>query len=226
MKLQLLRKKQQKIKPLTLEYFIVFQKSGLPIFSKCFGDFCAILLVDDLVLTGFLSALTSMPAMFGTNTELDAIEIGYSKLHFNYTTPSGHTICLGFKNEKGLSKRSDLIDDLFKKITDFVEVKHKDKEWAILKAAEIRAIEYELINTVITPCCVIDPIYKDHGGKCSMSIESDLFREENDVGITEPIWKRFADVFAQRRVVLKDSLDQRREKLLKRGLLKPKNDTK
>lgn len=226
MKLPMLKKKQQKSKPLTLEYFIVFQKSGLPIFSKCFGDFCSLLLVDDLVLTGFLSVLTSMPAMFGANTELKAIEIGYSKLYFSHTTPSGHTICLGFLNEADLAKKRLLIDDLFEKITYFVEIEYKDKDWAILKAAEIRAIEYELIDTIVSPCCAIDPIYKDHGGRCSMSIESNLFRAENDVGIIEPIWKRLGEVFAQRRIVLKDSLDQKREKLFKRGLLKPKTETK
>ena len=40
---------------LGLEYLIVFQQSGLPIFSKCFGDFCGVLLVDETLLSGFLS---------------------------------------------------------------------------------------------------------------------------------------------------------------------------
>lgn len=224
MNLKWFKRKEKHIEPLVLEYFIVFQKSGLPIVSKCFGDFCSVLLVDEMLLSGFLSAITTMPSLFGKDlNRLTAVEMGYTKLLFEHTTPSGHTICLGFKNEGLILEGKLLIDDLFKKIANFVENTHKDKRWDFLTAHEIRKIENELIDSIIIPWIKIDPNYKEHGEKCSMSIESELFRGENDVGIKEPIWKRLSDVFAQRRKILKESLDEKREKLIKRGLLKKQN---
>ena len=217
------KRKEKHIEPLVLEYFIVFQKSGLPIFSKCFGDFCSVLLVDEMLLSGFLSAITKMPSLFGEDyNELNAVEMGYTKLRFEHTSPSGHTICLGFKNEGPFLENKRLIDDLFTKIDNFVEDTHKGKRWDFLTASEIREIENELIDSIINPWINVDPNYKNHGEKCSMSIESDLFRGEKDIGIKEPIWKRLSEVFTQRRQVLKDKLDEKREKLIKRGLLKKK----
>ena len=215
------KKNKKELEPLILEYFIIFQKSGLPIFSKCFGDFCQVLLVDDIILSGFLSALTTMPAMFGKDrNKLNAVEIGYTKLLFNHTTPSGHTICLGFKFEEEVVKKDERIDELFKKIEFFIEETHKNVNWPITPKTQILKIENELIDTIITPWVKIDEHYKTHGPNCTMSVESDLYRGENDSGMKEPIWKRLKEAFANRRQMLKDQLSEKRTKLIERGLLK------
>ena len=225
MRFNIFRKKNAKPEPLVLEYFIVFQKSGLPIFSKCFGDFCSVILVDDIILSGFLSALTTMPKMFGEGHDrLNAVEIGYTTLLFDHTLPNGNIICLGFKKEGFSVEKNELIEDLFKQINDFVEITHKDEQWDFLKRDEIRTILNELLDTIITPWINIDQNYREHGPKCSMSIESDLFRGEDDIGLKQPIWTRLSDVFRKRKEILKDEIPEKRNKLLQRGLLRKKDE--
>ena len=225
MQFNFFKKKKDKTEPLILEYFIVFQKSGLPIFSKCFGDFCSVILVDDLLLSGFLSALTTMPKMFGEGHDrLNAVEIGYTKLLFDHTLPNSNVICLGFKEEGFTVEKNKMIEDLFKKINDFVEITHKDEKWDILKSDQIRLILNELLDTIITPWINIDQNYRDHGPKCSMSVESDLFRGQDDIGLKQPIWTRLSDVFHERREILKSQLSDKKKKLLQRGLLKKKKE--
>ena len=221
------RKNKTGSEPLVLEYFIVFQKSGLPIFSKCFGDFCGVILVDETILSGFLSAITTMPKMFGNDlNQLNAIEIGYTKLVFDHTLPNGNTICLGFKKESFTDENKPFIDDLFKKINDFVEITHKDEHWDLLARSKLKTLLNELLETVITPWINVDSNYKYHADRCSMSSESELYRGKDDEGMNQPFWQRLSDVFAHRRVVLKDELDSKREKLIQRGLLESSKDSK
>lgn len=221
------RKTQSHSKPLDLEYFIVFQKSGLPIFSKCFGDFCSVILVDESILSGFLSAITTMPKMFGKDlNRLNAIEIGYTKLIFDHTLPNGNTICLGFKKDSFTDENKPLMDDLFKKINDFVEITHKDEHWELLTRSQLKKLLNELLETVITPWINVDPNYRYHADRCTFSTESELYRGKNDEGMNQPIWQRLSEAFAHRRVVLKDQLDSKKEKLIQRGLLESPKDSK
>lgn len=40
-----------------LEYILIYQESGLPIYSKCYSTMCGFLAKDSALLAGFLSAL-------------------------------------------------------------------------------------------------------------------------------------------------------------------------
>lgn len=136
---------------LTLEYLIILQQSGLPIYSKCWGNFCAVLTVDDTLLSGFLSAITSMPKMLNQNTELSSIEMGFSKLLFNYTTPSGHIICGGFRKEEINPKVMPAINEFFTQISNFLESEYKDAKWNNLSDEQIKDFENKLLTTIVEP---------------------------------------------------------------------------
>ncbi|MHA1769287.1 MAG: hypothetical protein ACTSV3_05485 [Candidatus Thorarchaeota archaeon] len=44
-----------------LEYLMVYTDSGLPIYSKCYGTFCKTAFKNPELLSGFLSALQTLP---------------------------------------------------------------------------------------------------------------------------------------------------------------------
>lgn len=136
---------------LTLEYLIILQQSGLPIYSKCWGNFCSVLVVDDTLLSGFLSAITSMPKMLNQNTELSAIEMGFSKLLFNYTTPTGHIICGGFRREEINDKVMPEINGFFSQISDFLEQDYKNTKWQNVSDETMKEFENTLLTTIVEP---------------------------------------------------------------------------
>ncbi len=58
-----------------LEYIIIYQDSGLPIYSKCFSSLCGFLAKDSALLSGFLSAIESfVTEMIGTNNTNDCLK--------------------------------------------------------------------------------------------------------------------------------------------------------
>lgn len=206
--------------PLTLEYLIVFQKSGLPIFSKCFGDFCGVLMVDDTLLSGFLSAMTSMPTFFAKDEKLNAIEMGFTKLIFSHTLPSGHVICLGFNKNTITDSNQSRIDELFQQINKFVEKDKQDVDWSLLSSEEISPIVDELLDQIVNPWIHVSAKYtKHHSEGCPICIDGPLYRGENDEGIKEPVWKRLKDLYALGRKLFKDDIPKKREKLKNRGLI-------
>jgi hypothetical protein len=48
-----------------LEYLMVYTSSGLPIYSKCYGTFCKTAFKEPELLSGFLSALETIPPTIG-----------------------------------------------------------------------------------------------------------------------------------------------------------------
>ena len=58
-----------------IEYLMIYQPNGLPIFSKCFGGFCQLNAKDDALLSGFLHALETFPSLIG-GEELNQLTLG------------------------------------------------------------------------------------------------------------------------------------------------------
>ncbi len=199
----------------------MFQKSGLPIFSKCFGDFCGVLMVDDTLLSGFLSAMTSMPTFFAKDEKsLDAIEMGFTKLMFSHTLPSGHVICLGFNKNTITDSNQQKIEALFKEINNFVEKDKKEIDWSLLSSEEIGIIVDELLENIINPWIHLTKDYtKHHAEGCPICIDGPLYRGENDEGIKVPVWKRLKDLYSLGRKLYKDEIPKKRERLKDKGLI-------
>jgi hypothetical protein len=206
---------------LILEYLIVFQKSGLPIFSKCFGEFCGVLLVDESLLSGFLSAMTTMPTMFGKeNNNLNSVEMGYTKLLFSHTMPSGHVICLGFNKNTINEKNQEKINNLFDKINDFIEKDYMNMKWDFTSTEEISPIVEKLLKFIIDPWIHISSNYsKEHIPKCPICIEGEIFRGEGDIGIKQPIWKRLSEIYARGRQLFKDDIPNQKKMFMEKGLI-------
>ncbi len=72
------RKKQPT--QISLEYIIICQNSGQPIYAKCWGNVCGMLGKKDELMTAFLAAVSTMPRMF---TESDKKVHSMSTDHWN-----------------------------------------------------------------------------------------------------------------------------------------------
>ncbi len=82
-----------------LEYLMVYTQAGFPIYSRCYGDFCKTAFKNPELLSGFLSALETIPLTLGDGLKLDAIQMGPTQMRFAKTTPSGHSIVVGLSDD-------------------------------------------------------------------------------------------------------------------------------
>ena len=178
-------------------------------------------MVDDTLLSGFLSAMTTMPSFFSTDEKtLNSIEMGFTKLLFSHTLPSGHVICLGFNKNSINKKNQQKIDNLFDKINNFIEKDQKDVDWSLLTTEEIEPIIDKLLSQIINPWVHLTGNYtKEHKENCPMCIDGPLFRGKDEEGIKEPIWKRWKELYAYGRKLYKDQIPGRREHYKKKGLI-------
>ncbi|MDH5402458.1 MAG: hypothetical protein OEY49_08205 [Candidatus Heimdallarchaeota archaeon] len=135
-----------------LEYIIVYKSDGLPIYSKCFGTFCAIAGTNEVLLTGFLSALMTIPEMFGENMDLKSVEMGYTKLILKRTMPSGVSIAVGIVNNTYDDKKHNTkIETFFEMTKNVLDKDYKDKNWSHIKQNELKEFEEKLIHNAILP---------------------------------------------------------------------------
>lgn len=180
---------------LTVEYLIILRKSGLPIYSKCWGNFCAVLTVDDTLLSGFLSAMTSMPAMFNQDSEVHAVEMGFSKLLFNYTTPSGHIICGGFRREEINDQSTKLINGFFTQIEKLLEEDYKSQNWDDIPDEDMKQFETKLMNDIIFPWfhTIDSPNHSDD--MCPFCSTGMAFKGENNTGLKTKFSDRISNLY-------------------------------
>ncbi len=107
-----------------IEYLIIYQPSGLPIFSKCFGGFCKAATTDEILLSGFLSALETLPSTIGGGT-LKAVDMGETRFIFRKTYPSGISVVVG------LTEKADhqVAQEVFHEIQTILEDKYSHVKW-------------------------------------------------------------------------------------------------
>jgi len=74
---------------------MVYTESGLPIYSKCYGTFCKTAFKNPELLSGFLSALQTLPLTISSDLSLDSVKMGPTEMRFSRTTPTGHSIVVG-----------------------------------------------------------------------------------------------------------------------------------
>lgn len=135
-----------------LEYLLATTKDGINIYSSCFGAFCANLSFDKRLMSGFLSALSTIPDALGQEDSLQSVEMGYTKLLFNHTHPSGHIICIGvIKDTIEEPKTTEMATLLFKRVEDLLEKKYAGKEWAIFGADEYKEFDETMVHDIIEP---------------------------------------------------------------------------
>ena len=137
-----------------LEYLMVYTESGLPIYSKCYGTFCKTAFKNPELLSGFLSALQTLPQTISTDLSLDSVKMGPTEMRFSRTTPTGHSIVVGLGEDS---------EEIAKKVFDSVSgilamEKFVSLDWTFISSDMMNDFEDELLKTAL-----VDALH-DHGG--------------------------------------------------------------
>lgn len=145
-------KKKNKSNQFGLEYIIICQDSGQPIFTRCWGNICGMLGKKDELLTAFLAAVSTMPGMFAESgsSKLQSMNIGSLKLLFCYTK-SENIICLAFQEKDVDNSTMEVINNLFKDISKLLDEDYQETPWDRLNDPKVRSFKKELIGKVIHP---------------------------------------------------------------------------
>ncbi|MFX0013029.1 MAG: hypothetical protein ACFFB2_04310 [Promethearchaeota archaeon] len=145
-------KKKRHLDQIKLEYVIICQNSGQPIYAKCWGNVCGMLGKKDELMTAFLAAVSTMPRMFAEseNEKVQNISIGSLKLLFCYTE-SENIICLAFPEEDVNKNTMGVINDLFQDITQLIDEDFQKTPWDRLNDPMVISFERELLKKVMHP---------------------------------------------------------------------------
>ena len=137
-----------------LEYLIIFEDYGLPIFSECYGSFCATMGFDKNLFSGFLSALSSMSEMFGEGKGgLKSVELGYTNLNFTKILPSGRIVCVGLvkNSDDDQMDIENTLETFYDRINQIIEVDYKEKSWEGVSEEDIRELKHKMDYEAIIP---------------------------------------------------------------------------
>ncbi len=136
---------------MNLEYLMIYQASGLPIFSKCFKGFCALNVQDPMMLSGFLTALQSFSTQItdngsGGHSSLEAVKIGPTVMRFSKVLPSGHNIVIGLSEDS-----PSMAKEIFDGIESFIREDYADTNWTIIDTLFGEKFGELLIRNVLAP---------------------------------------------------------------------------
>lgn len=177
-----------------IEYLMIYQPSGLPIFSKCFGGFCKAAVTDDILLSGFLSALEIFPPAIGGGS-LKAVDMGETQFIFRKTHPSGISVVVG------LTEKADrqVAQEVFNEIQSLLEDKYSNIKWdEIIQEAfeEFRKDLYE--NTLVR----VLHKYGAFEDRCPRGVRCLMHTKATDTD-KRSIWGRFRGVYNKIRSMMK-----------------------
>jgi hypothetical protein len=126
-----------------IEYLLVYTESGLPIYSKCFGLFCQTAFKNPELLTGFLSALQSIPPTISSDFSLEAVKMGSTEMRFSRTTPDGHSIVTGLSEDS-----PEIADRIFNAVSGVLALdRFRSTDWAYITSDLMEDFETELLQS-------------------------------------------------------------------------------
>ncbi len=185
------RKKQSK--GFNLEYLIIYEDSGQPIYSRCWGNVCGLLGKKDELMTAFLSAVSTMPGMFAeSDTKVHSMNIGSLKLLFSYTK-ADNVICAAFKEGDVNTESMELINNLFDDISHLLDGEYQETPWDRLNDPKVRAFEKELLSNIIYPWFhVASPIDgSSHDEDCPLCMPTLVSKDKK-----LPVWGRIKSSYS------------------------------
>jgi hypothetical protein len=133
---------------MNLEYLMIYQQSGLPIFSKCFKGFCALSAQEPALLSGFLTALQSFSNQVtqSSTSSLEAVKMGPTVMRFSQVLPSGHNIVIGLTEDS-----PTMAKEIFDGIQGFILREYHDTNWMVITTDFGEEFGRKLIEQVLSP---------------------------------------------------------------------------
>ncbi|MHA1444208.1 MAG: hypothetical protein ACTSR4_05600 [Candidatus Hodarchaeales archaeon] len=179
---------------MNLEYLMIYQKSGLPIFSKCFKGFCALSAQDPVMLSGFLTALQSFSSQITqSSSSLEAVKMGSTVLRFSQVLPSGHSVAIGLTEDS-----PSMAKEIFTGIENFIRSNYLDTNWSIITTDFGEEFGKKLIEQVLSPLFHTKGGWNDScplGDECAMKALPTDSKEKLSIWETvkktyRRLWKR------------------------------------
>ncbi|MHA2379396.1 MAG: hypothetical protein ACXADO_04145 [Candidatus Thorarchaeota archaeon] len=171
-----------------LEYLLIYTQSGLPIYSKCYGTFCRTAFKNPELLTGFLSAVETIPLTISSDFSLQSVKMGTSEMRFSKTTPGGHSVVIGLSEDA-----PDVADEVFSAVSQTLASEgFVNQDWSIISSELMASFEDELLKSSLPKAL------HDYGGfedKCSMGAQC-LIHTTAYQSRTQRIWGAIKDKYA------------------------------
>jgi peroxiredoxin Q/BCP len=186
-------KRNKLIKRVNLEYLIIYEDSGQPIYSRCWGNVCGLLGQKDELLTAFLAAVSTMPGMFAeSDTKVHSMSIGSLRLLFFYTK-GDNVICAAFKEKDVNTETMEIINPLFDKISQLLDEEFRDAPWDKLNDPLVQSFQKKLLSNIIYPWFhVVSPIDgSSHDADCPLCMPSLLSTDKKI-----PFWGRIENSYS------------------------------
>ena len=185
---------------MNLEYLMVYQASGLPIFSKCFKGFCSLNARDPILLSGFLTALQSFSTQMttdgsGIGSTLEAVKIGPTVMRFSKVLPSGHNVVIGLSEDSPSMAR-----EIFDGIDAFIRKDYADTNWSIIDTIFGEKFGELLVKNVLSPIFHTKGGWEDTcplGDACAMKALP-VKPSEEKVSIWGAIKKRYRSLWKKK----------------------------
>lgn len=137
-----------------LEYLMVYTDSGLPIYSKCYGSFCKTAFKNPELLSGFLSAIQTLPMTISDGLSLDSVKMGPTEMKFSKTIPTGHSVVVGLDENA-----PDVADKVFDAVNVILSSdQFESVDWSFISSDVMNAFEKELVENRLVKAL------EQHGG--------------------------------------------------------------
>ncbi|UCH04476.1 MAG: hypothetical protein JSW05_13080 [Candidatus Thorarchaeota archaeon] len=171
-----------------LEYLLIYTQSGLPIYSKCYGTFCRAAFKNPELLTGFLSAVETIPLTISSDFSLQSVKMGNSEMRFTKTTPGGHSVVIGLGEDA-----PDVANEVFSAVSEtLASERFVNQDWSIISAELMASFEDELLKSSLPRAL------HDYGGfedQCSMGDQC-LIHTNASQSRAQRIWGAIKDKYA------------------------------
>ncbi|MFW9962517.1 MAG: hypothetical protein ACFFCX_03075 [Candidatus Sifarchaeia archaeon] len=162
-----------------LEYLMVYTESGLPIYSKCYGLFCKTAFKNPELLSGFLSALQTLPLTISSELSLDAVKMGPTQMRFSKSIPSGHSIVVGLGED-----RPEVADRIFEAVSKILAAdRFLNVDWSYVTSDIMDAFEEELLKSTLVNALHDYGGFKDQcslGDQCPIHTNALLYKTRRE----------------------------------------------
>lgn len=168
-----------------LRFLLIYREDGIPIFTKCYSNFCSHLFDDSARLTTFLSFLEIMGRKISGGQPVSSIQMGDITVKFTKSLPSCHSIVFGIE-----SQNEELFNALFQSVSILLEIKYPDKDWSIVERAFNEEFGKSIVKNALLPAF--------HGfdvthGECDLKEECPLHIINTSEREDKTIWARLRE---------------------------------
>ncbi len=133
---------------------MVYTQSGLPIYSKCYGNFCKSAFESPEMLAGLLSAIETIPPTLSEGLSLQSISMGPTTMRFSKVMPDGHSVVIGLSDEN-----PEVAEAVFNAVERILTLdKFKSFDWSYVTSEIVEEFTSELVHGYL-----IDAM-KNYGG--------------------------------------------------------------